>query len=104
MKFELAKMKMLWFFLLAVFTLPAFAQEKSISGTVSDASTKEPLVGVTIQVAGTTNGAATDFDGKFTLKVGAGQKLVISFVGYVSQTITVGQQTTLKIALAPQTQ
>ncbi|MCX6220703.1 MAG: TonB-dependent receptor [Bacteroidia bacterium] len=104
MKFELAKMKMLWFFLLAVFTLPAFAQEKSISGTVSDASTKEPLVGVTIQVAGTTNGAATDFDGKFTLKVGAGQKLVISFVGYVSQTISVGQQTTFRIALAPQTQ
>ena len=42
MKFELAKMKMLWFFLLAVFTLPAFAQEKSISGTVSDASNNEP--------------------------------------------------------------
>jgi len=104
MKFELAKMKMLWFFLLAVFTLPAFAQEKSISGTVSDASTKEPLVGVTVQVAGTTNGAATDFDGKFTLKVNSGQKLVISFVGYVSQTIAVGQQTTFKIALAPQTQ
>ncbi|MCK9640099.1 MAG: TonB-dependent receptor [Prolixibacteraceae bacterium] len=104
MKFELAKMKMLWFFLLAVFTLPAFAQEKSISGTVSDASTKEPLVGVTIQVAGTTTGAATDFDGKFTLKVTPGQKLIISFVGYVSQTIVPGQQTTLKIALAPQTQ
>ena len=104
MKFELAKMKMLWFFLLAVFTLPAFAQEKSISGTVSDASTKEPLVGVTVQVAGTTNGAATDFDGKFTLKVNPNQKLVISFVGYVSQTISVGQQTTFRIALAPQTQ
>jgi len=104
MKFELAKMKMLWFFLLAVFTLPAFAQEKSISGTVSDASTKELLVGVTVQVAGTTNGAATDFDGKFTLKVNPSQKLIISFVGYVSQTIIVGQQTTFRIALAPQTQ
>ena len=76
MKFELAKMKMLWFFLLAVFTLPAFAQEKSISGTVSDASTKEPLVGVTIQVAGTTNGASIVFDGKFTIMVGAGHILL----------------------------
>ncbi|MCK9411470.1 MAG: TonB-dependent receptor [Prolixibacteraceae bacterium] len=104
MKFELAKMKMLWFFLLAVFTLPVFSQEKSISGIVSDASTKEPLVGVTVQVAGTTNGAATDFDGKFTLKVSPGQKLIISFVGYVSQTIVTGQQSAIKIALVPQTQ
>ena len=89
MKFELAKMKMLWFFLLAVMTLPAFAQEKSISGTVSDASTKEQLIGVTVQVEGTTNGVATDIDGKFTLKVTPGQKLLFSFVGYDSQTITV---------------
>ena len=59
---------------------------------------------MTVQVAGTTNGAATDFDGKFTLKVNPNQKLVISFVGYVSQTISVGQQTTFRIALAPQTQ
>lgn len=104
MKFELAKMKMLWFFLLVVFTLPVFAQERSISGTVSDASNNEALVGVTVKVDGTTNGAATDFDGKFNLKVKTGQKLVISFVGYVSQTIVVGQQSTLKIALSPQTQ
>ena len=104
MKFELAKMKMLWFFLLAVLTLPAFAQEKSISGVVTDASNKEPLIGVTIVVEGTTNGAATDIDGKFNLKVTSGQKLVVSFVGYVSQTIVVGQQTSFKIALSPQTQ
>ncbi len=104
MKFELAKMKILWFFLLAVFTLPALAQEKSISGTVSDASNQESLIGVTIKVDGTTNGAATDFDGKFTLKVNTGQKLIVSFVGYVTQTITVGQQTNYKIALVPETQ
>jgi len=104
MKFELAKMKMLWFFLLAVFTLPAFAQEKSISGTVTDASNREPLVGVTVQVAGTNNGVATDFDGKFTLKVASGQKLIFSFVGYVPQTVAVGQQTTMKISMSPQTQ
>ena len=104
MKFELAKMKMLWFFLLAVFTLPAFAQEKSISGTVSDATTRESLIGVTVQVLGTTTGAATDFDGKFTLKAAPGQKLLFSFVGYVPQTVVVGQQTNLKIALVQQTQ
>lgn len=104
MKFELAKMKMLWFFLLAVFTLPAFAQEKSISGTVSDATSRESLIGVTVQVVGTTNGAATDFNGKFTLKAAPGQKLLFSFVGYVPQTVVVGQQTNLMIALVQQTQ
>jgi len=104
MKFELAKMKMLWFFLLAVFTLPAFAQEKSISGTVSDATSKESLIGVTVQVLGTTTGAATDFDGRFTLKAAPGQKLLFSFVGYVPQTVVVGQQSNLKIALVQQTQ
>ncbi|MCL6102507.1 MAG: TonB-dependent receptor [Bacteroidetes bacterium] len=104
MKFELAKMKMLWFFLFAVFTLPAFAQEKTISGTVSDATSKESLIGVTVLVEGTTNGTATDIDGKFTLRVTPGQKIVFSFVGYVPQTVTVGQQTTFKIALSPQSQ
>ena len=97
-------MKMLWFFLLAVFTLPAFAQEKSISGTVSDATSKESLIGVTVQVLGTTTGAATDFDGRFTLKAAPGQKLLFSFVGYVPQTVVVGQQSNLKIALVQQTQ
>jgi iron complex outermembrane receptor protein len=104
MKFELAKMKILWFFLLAVFTLPAFGQERTITGTVSDASNNESLIGVTVKVDGTTNGAATDIDGKFTLKVTPGQKLIVSFVGYVTQTVVIGQQTTFKIALSQQTQ
>lgn len=104
MKFELAKMKMLWFFLFAVLTLPVFAQEKSISGTVTDATSKEPLVGVTVLIEGTTTGTATDVDGKFTLKADPGKKLVFSFVGYVPQTVTVGQQTSLKIALSQQAQ
>ncbi len=104
MKFELAKMKLLWFFLLAVFTLPVFGQERSITGTVSDASNNESLIGVTVKVDGTTNGAATDIDGNFTLKVTPGQKLIISFVGYVTQTVVIGQQTTFKIALVQQTQ
>lgn len=103
MKIELAKMKILWLFLLVVLTLPAFAQEKTISGVVSDATSKESLVGVTIQVEGTTVGTATDFDGKFTLKAAPGQKLVISFVGYEPQVIVVGQQISLKISLSPKT-
>ncbi len=104
MKFELAKMKMLWFFLFALLSMTTYAQEKTISGKVSDATSKEALIGVTVQVEGTTLGVATDFDGKYTLKVKPGQKLVFSFVGYVAQTIVVGQQSTVNIALSPQTQ
>jgi iron complex outermembrane receptor protein len=104
MKFELAKMKMLWFFFFAVLSLAALAQEKTITGTVSDATSKEPLVGVTVQVEGTFNGAATDIDGKFTLKAKTGQKLVFSFVGYVTQSVVIAQQTSFNISLATQTQ
>ncbi|HWR99421.1 MAG TPA: TonB-dependent receptor [Prolixibacteraceae bacterium] len=103
MKFELAKMKILWFFLLAVLTLPVFSQEKSITGTVYDATSKEPLIGVTVVVEGTFNGVATNFDGKYTLKVAPGQKLIFSFVGYVSQIVPVGQLNELNVGLVNQT-
>ena len=61
------------------------AQNK-VSGTVLDAA-GEPLIGVSVLEAGTTNGVVTDFDGKFTLTVKQGAKLTISYVGYTSQTV-----------------
>jgi iron complex outermembrane receptor protein len=61
------------------------AQQK-VSGTVLDA-TGEPLIGVSVLEAGTSNGVVTDFEGNFTLSVKQGADLVISYIGYVSQTI-----------------
>ncbi len=70
--------------LLFVSTL-AFAQNK-VTGTVRDAQ-GEPLVGVSVQEVGTTNGTVTDVDGNYTLDVKPGATLKFSYVGFVAQTL-----------------
>ena len=76
MKIKFFNMKSVWLFLFAMISLSVAAQERSISGTVSDASTKEPLIGVTVLVEGTFTGTVTDFDGNYTIKVESGKNLV----------------------------
>ncbi|GGG42048.1 SusC/RagA family TonB-linked outer membrane protein [Bizionia arctica] len=66
-----------------------FAQEKTISGTVSDENGL-PLPGVNIIVKGTTNGTQTDFDGNYSISASAGDVLSYSFVGYTNKDMTVG--------------
>ena len=61
------------------------AQNK-VTGTVLDA-TGEPLIGVSVLEAGTSNGTVTDIDGKFTISVKQGARLAISYVGYTAQTV-----------------
>ncbi len=71
---------------------------QDVSGTVSDSS--GPLPGATILVKGTTNGAQTDLDGKFTIKkVGPNAVLVFSFIGLKSQEVKVGGKSTVKVTL-----
>lgn len=65
-----------------------FAQSKTITGTVLDA-TKEALPGVSVAIINTTNGTMTDLDGAFTLTANVGDVLEISFVGMKTQTITI---------------
>lgn len=74
------------------------AQTKSVSGIVKD-NTGEPLIGVSVQVLGTTTGTITDFDGKYAIQAPAKSKLQFSFIGYVSQTIEVGSQSTINVTL-----
>ncbi|GHV48172.1 SusC/RagA family TonB-linked outer membrane protein [Bacteroidia bacterium] len=77
----------------------AFAQGNTVTGTVTDVS-GEPLIGVNVSVKGTTNGAITDIDGKYTLQQVSSQSvLVFSYIGYTSQEITVGNQRTINIQL-----
>ncbi len=76
-----------------------FAQSK-ITGTVVDGQTNEPLPGANVLLKGTQNGAATDFDGKFTLNVAPGTyTLLVSYVGYddYSQTVSVRAGQTLNL-------
>ena len=58
-----------------------FAQT-TVTGTVVDASTAEPIIGANVIIKGTTNGTITDFDGNFTLSVDNGATLEISYMGY----------------------
>lgn len=68
----------------------AFAQQITVTGKVTD-STNEGMPGVNVQVKGTATGTITDFDGNYSIEVpGSKSTLVFSFIGYVTQEITVG--------------
>jgi TonB-linked SusC/RagA family outer membrane protein len=88
--------------LLVVAALPAFAQSQGISGRVVG-SDSGALPGVTILEQGTTNGTTTGADGTFSLGVKPGATLVISSIGYTTQTLAVGSQTTLNVTLQSST-
>ena len=81
------------------------AQTFSISGNVNEAETGLPLPGVNIIVKNTTNGVVTDFDGNYTINnVSAGEVLVFSYLGFVSQEITATNQNTINVTLQPDNQ
>jgi TonB-linked SusC/RagA family outer membrane protein len=77
----------------------SFAQEKMVTGTVTTASDGLPLPGASVIVKGTTKGAQTDFDGKYTIEVNIGDVLVISYVGMAPSEITVGAANVYDVAL-----
>ncbi|MEM9648741.1 MAG: SusC/RagA family TonB-linked outer membrane protein [Bacteroidota bacterium] len=76
----------------------AWAQEKSVSGTVSDQSGL-PLPGVNIVVLGSTVGTQTDFDGKYTIAAQQGQTLLFSYLGQQDERITVGASNTINVQM-----
>ena len=79
--------------------LLAFSQGKQIQGVVKDA-TGEPIIGANVLVKGTTNGMITDIDGNFSLSnVNSQDVIVFSYIGYITQEVTVGDQTTFNIIL-----
>ncbi len=88
---------------LLLLTISSYAspfQGIQITGTVLDKKLNSPLVGVTIIEKGTSNGAVTDFDGKFSLVVtDANSILEFSYVGFETQSVTVGSQTDFTIYL-----
>ena len=90
--------------LLSVLAVGAFAQSKTVSGTVLD-KTGESVIGASVVVKGTTNGTITDFDGKFTLQnVPDNGTIQVSFVGYKTVDIQVKGQSTVKIILEEDTE
>jgi iron complex outermembrane receptor protein len=89
-------LKGLMVFLTMLCTSLTYSQD--VSGTVSDAS--GPLPGASVLVKGTTKGAQTDFDGKFTIKnVGSNAVLVFSYIGLKSQEVNVAGRSNIKVTL-----
>lgn len=90
--------------LLLISSLSIMAQSKTIQGVITDPS-GFPLPGASITVEGTQNSASTDFDGKYSLKdVNPTDKITYSYVGLISQTITVGQRSSINVTLVQSTQ
>ncbi|WP_081831997.1 TonB-dependent receptor [Prevotella sp. P6B1] len=84
-------------FLLCLFPLGALAQSL-VKGTVNDEA-GEPIIGATVKVQGTQNGAITDFNGNFQIQAASNATLNISYVGYVPQTVKVAGKTNITIVL-----
>ncbi len=91
------KFKWIYTLLLALSMQFSFAQEKTVSGVVSDAS--GPIPGANVVVKGTKNGVQTDFDGKFVIKAKTGDVLLVSFVGMQDASAKVGASNTVNFKL-----
>ena len=75
-----------------------------IVGVVTDSNTGEPLVGATVKVVGTTEGTATDVDGRFEIRATKGSTLEVSYLGYTTKKIKVTDVKVLSITLSDQAQ
>ena len=75
------------------------AKAQTVSGVVNDEA-GEPVIGATVKVQGTNEGAVTDFNGKFTVKAASNATLTISSVGYTTQKVNVGGKSNVTITLA----
>ena len=87
------------FAILLLAVVSAFGQQRTVTGTVLDSESNEPLPGVSILVKGTNGGTATGPDGNYSLQVGENATLVFSFIGYKSQEVAVGNQSVINVNL-----
>ncbi|RYY00768.1 TonB-dependent receptor [bacterium] len=92
-----SKFKWIFALLLAFSMQFSFAQEKTITGVVTESGM--PLPGVTVAVKGTTRGTQTDFDGKYSIKASAGEVIEFSYIGMKAQTSTVGASSTISVSM-----
>ncbi|MBF8150107.1 SusC/RagA family TonB-linked outer membrane protein [Winogradskyella sp. F6397] len=95
------KLKLTWLLtLFMAFVMQfSFAQEKTVTGTVTTAMDGLPLPGANVIVKGTSKGQQTDFDGKFTIQVNQGDVLVVSYVGMAASEVKIGAANTYDVAL-----
>ena len=92
------KIKYVLFLKLFMVSLVLMAQEKTITGTVTDMDNL-PLPGVSIVITGTTNGTQTDFDGNYTINATVGDVLRFSYIGQTTVNVTVGASNTINVQM-----
>lgn len=80
----------------------AAQQKRHITGVVKDIK-GETIIGANIMIKGTGTGVSTNLDGKFSIEAAAGDELIVSFIGYLTQTIKIDSQKTLNIKLLEDT-
>lgn len=88
-------------YVLCLFSSFSLSAQYVISGKVTDANTGEALIGTTILIVDTTTGSLTNADGNYSIEVNSEEaKLSFSYTGYTSQTVEVGTQRTIDVALS----
>ncbi len=97
------KTKLIFLIVLCSSVMITAQQSFLVKGKVVSAVDNSPIPGVTIVVSGTTNGTSTDFDGNYSIEVKSGDVLQFSSIGFITQSVTVSNQTTINVSLAEDT-
>jgi TonB-linked SusC/RagA family outer membrane protein len=93
----------LWLLFLLGSVVYSQAQVRSISGLITDQQTKETLPGASVVIKGTTKGVSSDLNGKFTLNISPAENvLVVSFIGFDTQEITIGSENVINVQMVQQ--
>ena len=88
------------FMLIVFFSSSLLAQQRTVTGKVTDQTTSQPLTGATVGVKGESRSVAVDAAGNFSITVPANATLVVTYVGYGTQEITVKSQSTINVAMS----
>ena len=100
-------MKLKFIFILTLLLVPlfAFSKQLNVTGTVTEKSTGDPAIGVSVLVKGTTNGTVTDINGKYNLSnVPGNATLVFSYIGMTTVEEPVNGRTTINVSLSEDVQ
>jgi hypothetical protein len=97
----ISKQVLITFLGLLALTSLGRAQEKEVSGKVLDAQSITEIPGVNIIIKGTTKGVITNLDGEFTIEASPSDTLEISFLGYNTEKVFVGDQSYFNVSLIP---
>ena len=86
--------------LLLLLPLSVLAQEVKVSGTITDATTGDEIIGATVKVEGSTSGAISDVSGNYQVTARVGKNLEFSFVGYKTQVVKVTKAGVINVQLS----